>query len=212
MLMLRNFCYLIDWKAESKCRIKRIDKNNRFERFESFDRWFNRIVFFRVRQQRLDANIFINMIDVCNDEIFWFWRIKWNANYDFWLDQWRKIYFERNLRNFCILIDWKTNSKYRIETIDFEFNRYKISLENKLEIINDLNLIKHRKTHSFMYNVSFFLNFFLANIIVSLKFCWQSDLIRIWRNSEKHEKIDFFAWCSCFFCLIFQQTSRTNHL
>ena len=67
--------------------------------------------------------------------------------------------------NSCYLINWEMNSKCRIETTDesIEFDRFdrcKIWLINKLEIINDLNLIRHRKTHSFMYNVSFFFELF----------------------------------------------------
>ena len=42
----------------------------------------DRIVFSRVRQRRFDANIFINMIDVCSDEISWFWRVNWSASLD----------------------------------------------------------------------------------------------------------------------------------
>ena len=94
-----------------------------------------------------------------SDEIFWFWRVNWNANFDSWLDQWRKICLERNMRISCILIDWETDSRCRIETIDenirFDrFDRCRIWLINKLEIINDLNLIKHRKkrrTHFLSY-------------------------------------------------------------
>ena len=76
---------------------------------------------------------------------------------------------------------------------------------------------KNEKRILFRIAFKFFLNCFLASIIVFLKFRWRNDLIRIWRdwrnwrNSEKHEKVDFFCIIFMLFLLDFS-TNISNKL
>ena len=186
---MRNFCYLIDWRTESKCRIEWIDNDSKSERFEwlewKFDRWFNRIVFSRVCQRCLDAYIFINMIDVCSDEIFWFSLI--------W------CFIDRSLlilRSFCCSIDWKVNSRCRTKTIDesIEFEWFE-RLINKFEIINDFDLIKHRKKRkahflSYCIQISSELFFREHSCVTSMHEKWKNDKItNVTRQSNRYSTL-----------------------
>ena len=119
--------------------------------------------FFRVCQRRFDANIYVCIIDVNDDNVFLFKCAKWLRFecFECFVD----LLFHRTqiLILFCCSIDWKTKSKNRAKIID-ENNKIKRINRCKIWLIDKFKIINHRKAQSFMYNISFFLNRFFANI------------------------------------------------
>ena len=111
MLILRNFCDLIDWKADSWCRVESAAENAKFEFFNWLDRRFDWIVFFRVCQRRFDANIFINMIDACDDDVFLFKKARWKAIFKSFVEFLNQVFHRSQYVDIAkfLLLDWLKN-------------------------------------------------------------------------------------------------------